>query len=141
MEMDLNGNWEGIITLGKEYGKDEGKEIIYYSELAQKKNKISGISYDVSGFGTNPDPADINGEIEGSKINFAKQYRTRHIAAENDEIEIDTSRKGPKIYYVGIFNESNNTFEGNWTMSATKVFFGLIPIGIKSTGTWTMTKK
>lgn len=50
--IDLNGNWKGTIILEKEYREHEGKEIIYYSELVQKKNEITSVSYDVSGFGT-----------------------------------------------------------------------------------------
>ncbi|MCL5247656.1 hypothetical protein M4I21_17700 [Cellulophaga sp. 20_2_10] len=138
MEIDLNGKWEGVIKLGKEYGENSGKEIIYNSELSQIKNTISGISTDVSGFGINPEPADINGKIKGLKINFTKQYRTNHIIVENNTIEIDSLNKGPKIQYDGIFNKTTNSFEGNWMMPIGKKFFGLITLNV--TGTWNMKK-
>lgn len=141
MNIDLNGNWEGTIILGKEYDKNAGEQIIYYAELSQNNNRISGLSYDVSGFGTNPDPADILGFIEGSKINFTKQYRTSHNVTDTNDAKIVTTRKGPKIYYVGTFNESTNQFEGNWTMSVARKFFRLIPINVKTTGTWNMWRK
>lgn len=141
MKIDLNGKWEGIITLGKEYGKNEGKEVIYESELSQSNNKIKGLAFDVSGFGTNPEPADINGKIEGLKISFTKQYRISHSRTNTNEAKINTTRKGPKIHYVGFFNESTNSFKGNWTMSVARKFFGLIPLNIKTTGTWNMKRK
>jgi hypothetical protein len=140
MNLNLTGNWKGTIEYGKEYGENAGEKIIFRSELNQHKNKFSGLSYDISGIGLNPEPADINGEIKGRKINFIKQYRIRHMLV-GDEHKIDPTRKGPKILYTGIFNESTNSFEGNWTMSVAKKFFGLIPLNIKTTGIWKMKKK
>ncbi|UOX33946.1 hypothetical protein LXD69_00170 [Flavobacterium sediminilitoris] len=139
--IDLNGRWEGIITLGKEYKENEGKEIFYESELSQLNNKIKGLSFDISGFGINPEPADINGKIEGLRISFTKQYRISHSVTNTDKAKIDTTRKGPKIQYVGFFNNSTNSFKGNWTISVARKFLGLIPLNIKTTGTWNMKRK
>ncbi|WP_445710590.1 hypothetical protein [Flavobacterium sp.] len=136
MEIDLNGKWEGIIKLGKEYGENSGKEIFYNSEFTQQGNIISGISNDVSGFGINSEPADLNGKIKELKISFNKQYQTNHMITEDNMIEIDSSRKGPIIQYDGVFNKSTNSFEGNWMMPIGKKFFGLITLN--ATGTWNM---
>lgn len=141
LENDFSGKWEGIITLGKEYGKNEGKEIIYESELSQSNGKIKGTSYDISGFGINPEPADINGEIKGLKISFTKQYRISHSLTKTNETEVNTNRKGPVIHYIGFYNEITDSFEGSWRMSVAKKFFGLIPLNMKTTGTWNMKRK
>ena len=138
-KMEVNGNWEGIIVYGKEYGENAGKKVVFRSELTQNNDCISGLFYDISGFGTNPEPADVNGKIEGNKIGFVKQYRTKHMVSGNKH-QIDTSRKGPKIFYSGTFDEVTNSFNGNWTIKVSRKFFGLIPLNIRSTGTWTMKK-
>ena len=140
-EIDLNGKWEGIITLGKEYGKHQGQEIVYESEIFYSENKFSGFSFDVKGFGLNPEPADINGKLDGIKISFIKQYRVRHSLTNSEKIRIDQNRKGPKIHYEGIFNVTSNSFEGKWTMFVARKFFGLIPLNIKTTGNWNMKRK
>jgi len=138
--MDINGNWEGTIVFGKEYGKNVGEKVEFRSEITQINNSIHGLSYDLSGTGVNPDPADFKGKIEGDKISFIKQYRTRHYLV-GDTHEIDSSRKGAKIAYEGTFDKSTNSFSGDWTMGVSKKFFGLIPLNVKSTGTWTMKRK
>ena len=140
-EIDLNGKWEGVITLGKEYEKFKDKEIFYESEISQSENSFNGISFDISGFGINPEPADINGKLNGLKISFVKQYRIRHSVTKNENIIIDKNRKGPKIEYNGIYNEATNSFEGKWEMTVARKFFGLIPLNIKTTGNWNMKRK
>lgn len=43
-------------------------------EIIQNKNKISGTSIDISGFGMDTDKAKINGTFVNTKITFIKQY-------------------------------------------------------------------
>jgi len=140
MNLDLNGNWKGEITYGKEYGLSNGKKLIYHSEITQNENKIEGISFDISGFGTNSQPADFNGEIKNLEINFIKQYRTKHFLIPFRNKTLELNKKGPEIFYKGIFDTSSKSFYGDWTMVLKKKLFFLIPITLKFTGTWTMIK-
>jgi len=139
-DIDLNGKWKGVLSLGKQYGKNKGKEIFYEADFIQKENKITGVSNDISGFGLNPEPADIIGGLEEFKISFIKQYRIFHALTSTNEIKLDRSKKSPKIYFTGFFNEDSNSFEGNWRMPMAFKLLKIIPMETEFTGTWIMKK-
>jgi hypothetical protein len=137
--MNLSGQWTGTIIYGSEYGHLAGKSLQFDLEITQKDKKIRGISNDIGGVGINPDPADIEGELIGSKLNFVKQYRTMQLSDGRNTI--DKSRKGPKIIYFGKYDDDVKEFIGTWNMSIMRKFFGLIPINRQSAGTWKMKRK
>jgi len=139
--VDLNGKWEGILTLGKRYGKNIGKEIFYNANITQRENKITGITSDISGFGINPEPADIDGEIDEFKISFIKQYRIFHSMTITEKVKLDRTKKGAEIFFTGFFNDDTNSFEGGWSMSMTFKIFFIFPAKTKLTGVWTMKKQ
>ena len=137
--MNISGQWTGSITYGKEYGDLAGNSVRFNMELTQNEHEISGISKDLDGVGVNPDPAEIKGELIEDEINFVKEYRSLHLADKHNTI--DKSRKGPKIYYSGNYDETLKEFNGQWKMGVQRKFFGLIPINRRTSGTWKMKRK
>ncbi|PHR43720.1 MAG: hypothetical protein COA32_15815 [Fluviicola sp.] len=137
--MNISGQWIGTLTYGQEYGDLAGKTLRFEMELSQIENKFSGLSKDLDGVGVNPDPAEIKGKLTENEINFVKQYRSLHLADKNNSI--DKSRKGPKIFYSGRYDEALKEFSGLWKMFVQRKFFGLIPINRHTSGTWEMKRK
>jgi len=137
--LDISGNWKGQIILGREYGIDEGKTTEFETEINQEDITISGTAIDTKGVGINPYPADIKGTFSKGKINFVKQYRVGHYVV-NQEVKVIKSRKGPEINYTGVFDNTTQSFTGSWEMKVSKIFFGLIPLNKKTSGTWNMKK-
>lgn len=135
------GNWTGVIHLGKKYRLHKNKEIYFDLEMQQDGNNIMGTSIDTGGFGASPDPAKINGNIIDQNIYFVKQYSSRHFLNRNGEMIVDKSRPGPEIFYTGIFNEQGNNFNGDWIMKIKVKLFRLFPLTFKLGGTWTMKRK
>lgn len=138
--ININGNWTGTITYGKEYWKFKGKELYFDMELAQHGEEFKGTAIDIGGWGISPDQAIVEGSITGNKIDFAKQYSSLHYFS-NGKVKIDPSAKGNIIAYSGVFDEVTQTFQGEWVIRGKVKLFGFIPIHYKNTGTWTMRRK
>lgn len=138
--MNVQGKWTGTIIYGKEYRVHQNKEVYFDLDINQDTDQITGIAMDIGGFATNPDPAKIIGTVVGNGINFIKQYASRH-TFKNGQTVIDKSRPGPEINYTGIYDESSNSFNGNWEITFTFKLFWLIPIRQSGGGTWSMRRK
>ncbi len=141
-DINLSGQWTGTIIYGKGYGQFAGKELYFDLDVIQYRDEIAGTAVDIGGAGTSPDSANILGTFRDNKINFIKQYLSSHYYLQTGDTKIDKSRKGPQIKYSGIYNEKTGTFFGNWVLNTRLLIFGLtIPVPLKNSGTWTMTRK
>lgn len=57
MFINLNGQWSGTVTYGKEYNKISGKQVRFKLDMTQTGQQFTGISMDVDGYGLNlPQP-------------------------------------------------------------------------------------
>jgi len=138
--MNIQGQWTGIITYGKSYGKYENEKLYFEMEIIQNKNKIFGTSIDISGFGMDPDKAKINGTFVNNKINFIKQYSCYHYFKKGKRIFI-RSKPGYEIHYSGNYDVHKNIFMGNWIIDERIKVYGFIPLRVINTGEWTMKRK
>jgi len=140
--MDVIGKWTGTIIFGKNYREHQNKALYFDLELTQNNEFITGKATDTGGIGVNPDPALINGKIVADKIQFIKQYESRHYFDNSGNVIIDKSKKGPEISYKGTYNAVDQTFYGNWKIVVKVKIFGIVPILIENgTGTWRMKRK
>jgi hypothetical protein len=135
--MNMNGEWEGTIVYGKEYKGHAGKELFFEMYLTHDFDTIIGESVDVAGVGVSPDKATIKGTVSKNTINFIKQYETHHYF-EGRETMIDSTRKGPEIEYMGMYNPLDKIFMGKWKIQGEMKLFGMFPFTFNSTGIWTM---
>ena len=108
--MNIEGKWQGVITYGESYGDDKGRNLYFEIEIEQYGVAFDAIAIDISGYGMNPEPADIHGEIIGNQITFTKQYRAFGIVG----MPIDRSQPGKEILYSGKFDNSVGHFTGKW---------------------------
>jgi hypothetical protein len=132
----LNGTWEVIVTYGKGYGDYNAQKLICRAELTQTKLRINGIIIDVGGVGMSPDKAIITGTYKKGLLKFIKQYDSLHTLVSDNNLEIDRSQKGKKIYYEARYDEKKDEFFGTWSYKVK--IFGLITIGSYGQGTWSM---
>ena len=49
MFINLNGQWSGTVTYGKEYNKISGKRVGFKFDMTQTGHQFTGISMDVDG--------------------------------------------------------------------------------------------
>ncbi len=138
--MNLQGQWTGTITYGKEYRLHKNKQLYFDMELFQEREKITGTAVDVDGVGMSPDRAMIHGNFKDNTISFIKKYASRHYSV-GGETKVDNSRLGPDIHYSGDYNEHQQRFEGIWTIRSRGWFLGFIPLKYTLTGTWLMRRK
>lgn len=138
--IDLSGKWVGTVVYGAEYKQFSGKELFFEFELIQQGDEIAGTAIDTGGTGVSPDQANILGTFKNNKIIFLKQYESSHYYSGN-ETKIDRSKPGPKIKYTGEYNEQTQTFSGEWVIKITFLLLWIIPMRLKSTGSWTMQRK
>jgi hypothetical protein len=138
--MNIEGKWTGTIVYGKEYGKHSNKELFFDLEIIQDSDKISGNAMDIRGAGSSPDPATINGTIDGTSIKFIKQYSSWHYYYKG-ATKVDKSRAGSEIHYSGQWMENEQRFKGDWIIYSKVKIFGIFPYKYHCTGTWTMFRK
>ena len=138
---NLNGKWSGTIVYGDDYGEQSGKELYFDMELIQEKNRFKGSSTDIGGIGMSEDSSDINGTIRDNVISFVKRYiRYHHFA--NDGTVNYKSEPGPKIYYIGEYDETTNSIKGIWQYRIPIKFLTIITYkNIVFGGTWNMKRK
>jgi hypothetical protein len=139
--LNLNGRWTGVIVYGYRYRRLQGKNLYFDLEITQDNNEITGTSIDTGGQGVSPDPAKIKGTIHNYFISFIKQYSSYHYSDLNGDVIIDRTRLGSEIFYTGLYNETEKEFSGDWKLIHKAKLFGIIPIKLSATGTWTMKRK
>lgn len=137
--MDINGLWKGTLVYGKEYGVNQGKELVFDMDIVQKGDEFEAKSSDIEGFGKSNDKALIKGALENNKINFLKQYDTYHYYHKQQH-KVDKRRKGHIIHYTGIYNEEMKAFSGSWEIMASFKFLFFFRKDYTNTGTWKMYK-
>jgi hypothetical protein len=137
---NLTGKWTGTIIYGKEYRQFRGSELFFDLDLVHYKDEVAGVAIDTGGTGMSPDNANILGIYRNNKIDFIKQYESFHYMS-NEGPKIDRTRRGPEIKYSGIYNPMEQSFSGIWIIRMTVLLFRLLPVPVKSTGTWTMKRK
>jgi hypothetical protein len=108
---NISGQWTGIITYGKNYGKNRNKQLYFDLEIQQDGEKINGTAIDIEGVDTSPDSAKISGAFINSQISFIKQYSSLHYYNKG-KTKIDKSRLGNEIYYFGVYNEIEHNLLG-----------------------------
>lgn len=138
--MDINGQWQGTLTYGKEYRQFKGHQLSFEMELHADGEQFYGTAIDTGGMGTSPDTATIQGRLIANQISLIKQYPRFHYVSYGQG-KIDSKRKGPLIHYEGEFKEFEQFFEGQWVMRIRAWLFGLIPYTYACTGTWRMMRK
>ena len=139
--ININGHWAFVLVYGPEYEEDAGKEIYFDAEFIQDNDTFSGTGIDTGGHGINPDPAIINGFLDGDEISFVKQYASKHYTGENGEIIVEKNIPGPEINYFGTYNKRDNTFNGDWDIVIGTEQVGGSWFDYSCTGTWYMKRK
>ncbi len=137
---NISGKWTGVIIYGKKYREYSGKELYYDAELIQENDLIHGTSSDTAGVGVSPDIASISGSFSSNFISFVKRYESLHYF-DRDQVVFDRTQPGYEIYYTGLYDEFNQSFQGNWEYILRYKIFGFIPSTFIAGGTWTMRKK
>lgn len=135
--VDIQGKWKGIIVYGKGYEESIGEELFFELDILQDEDNIAGKAIDTLGEGASPDPAKIRGVFRNNKINFIKQYESRHYNL-NGKLVVDKLESGPEIQYSGDFDPLNNTFTGNWKIETRLKKFWVFHWMHVCGGTWTM---
>tara|TARA_B100000683_G_scaffold85622_1_gene84492 strand:+ start:53 stop:487 length:435 start_codon:yes stop_codon:yes gene_type:complete len=139
--MDLNGDWQGIIIYGNGPKKIRGQKLFFEAQIKQQKQTFTGLAKDTVGLGIHPEPAKLEGEINGNQISFTKQYPSFHYVGKKESVKFEESLKGPKIKYFGSIDTELETIEGVWEMKSKWYIFGLFPSTSKQYGTWSLKRK
>lgn len=108
---NLTGTWEGEYSIN--VGTDEEPQIEYHGfriELADQNGKLSGTSKDLT---LSDEPSKISGFRDNKIISFIKKY-DRQIFLDEGSHFADGNEEHSDIHYSGVFNQSENCFEGTW---------------------------
>lgn len=136
----IHGKWTGTITYGKKYAELNGKELYFDLEIIQDGELITGTSVDIGGIGTSPDAASISGTFKANAISFIKRYNSFHYFDRGNTV-VDKSQPGYEIYYTGVYNETQQTFRGNWEYRVRYNIFWIFSRKYVVGGTWSMRHK
>jgi hypothetical protein len=137
---NINGKWTGTIIYGQKYLEHSGKELYFDLDITQENESIKGIAIDTGGTGISPDAASISGSFSKNTVSFIKQYKNHHYYDKGKTV-VDESRPGYEIYYTGIYDEAQKTFEGNWEYRVTYKILWIIPYKHVFGGTWNMHRR
>lgn len=136
----INAKWTGTIIYGEKYAELKGKELYFEMEIIQSGELITGTSVDIGGIGISPDSAIISGSLKANTISFIKRYNSFHYF-DKGEIVVDKSKLGHEIYYTGLYNETQQTFQGTWEYRLRYKIFLILPRTYILGGTWSMRRK
>ena len=139
--IDLTGLWKGTIVYGKGYKQYIGKELYFDMDIIQYGNEIAGTAKDTGGVGMSPDSAQILGSIINNKITFLKQYSSFHYQTADGGVKVNKNFAGPMINYNGSFDAATEAFTGHWNIKLKYRLFGIIPLTLKCSGIWMMSRK
>lgn len=139
--ININGQWTFTLVYGPEYQINEGQQLFCDANFIQHKNSFTGTCFDTTGFGANPEVANIKGIVTDDKITFIKRYAKLHYVDEHGNSFVHKTKAGPQIRYTGNYNKANNTFNGQWHI--TQYYFSFRTGFVKhtATGTFTMQRK
>lgn len=137
---NINGKWTGTIVYGQKYRDHRGKELYFDLDITQENESINGVAFDIGGTGISPDPARISGSFIENSISFIKRYKSQHYFVKGETV-VSKSQPGHEIYYTGVYDETRNTFTGNWEYRVVYKILWLIPYKHVVGGTWNMHRK
>jgi hypothetical protein len=141
--MELTGTWIGTFTLGSSYGKVAGTVTEFTMKLSQQGHEVSGVYKDVEGQFAYPDELKISGYAQNNEVSLIVQHPKAHKIAPGKNLMPFAKRHGPKISYVGNFNEEEQCYQGDWILSSftwRQTFGGIVPRTFVGYGTWKMSK-
>ncbi|MFI5150907.1 MAG: hypothetical protein ACHQRM_14315 [Bacteroidia bacterium] len=130
------GKWTGRLVYGNLYTPYGivGKELEFEMELSLTEDEdFVGTALDTNGFGTNPSQASLTGFTDDLNISFVKQYNQLQVFTLEGTIVQKKDKRGPEIFYSGIFNPKTGAYEGEWHMEASRE-------EAAGNGTWWMKK-
>ena len=142
MTQDSNSQiWKGKFSYNpEEYGVVEDVAFELYVNLIE--GKFIGKIYDEEFRALCDQLASVEGFIEGDKIHFVITYPISYSMDENDQVQIDPSKKGHDVIYNGFLNTTRNIWEGDWEILEEEPIEGSDDVyQFHSTGGWDMSGK
>jgi hypothetical protein len=132
--------WKGKFSYNpEEYGIVDDVDFELYVEL--KDGKFEGKVYDDEFRELCDQLAIVKGFIEENRIHFVVTYPISYSMDENDQVQIDPSKKGHDVIYNGFFNPNRGKWEGEWEIMEEEPIEGSDDVyQYHSTGGWEMEK-
>ena len=132
--------WKGKFSYNQEeYGIVEDVDFELYVEL--KDGKFEGKVYDDEFRELCDQLAIVKGFIEENRIHFVVTYPISYSMDENDQVQIDPSKKGHDVIYNGFLNPNRGKWEGEWEIMEEEPIEGSDDVyQYHSTGGWEMEK-
>jgi hypothetical protein len=113
-----SGNWEGHYTYGHEYPAERRKiKVGFFVKMVLCDGSLSGTCEEYVTKVHMDRPATLTGIIDGSRINFVKQYACYFEVGEERELIVYPSRPSYEIRYSGTFNPVSRIFSGGWEIA------------------------
>lgn len=130
--------WKGKFSYNpEEYGVVEDVDFELYVEL--NNGKFSGKVYDNEFRELCNELAIVKGFIDEDRIHFVVTYPVSYSVDENDEVQIDASKKGHDVIYNGFLNPILQKWEGEWEILEEEPIEGSDDVyQYHSTGNWEM---
>jgi len=130
--------WKGKFSYNPiEYGIVDDVLFEMYVEL--NGENFEGKVYDEEFRELCEELAFVKGEVSETKIHFVVTYPISYSTDENDQVQIDASKKGHDVIYNGTFNPNKGRWEGDWEILEEEPIEGSDDIyQYHSTGEWEM---
>jgi hypothetical protein len=139
------GQWSGYYSfLDKEITKIRGFEKTYFDIqiLTVNDNTFTGKVQDDLSSGGTEGIGEINGKIQGDRIDFVKTMPIMTVIIDKKGTKKTSNRKHRPIFYTGFFSSEDNTVTGTWRFKFGFVWLGIVPVPVRpSKGVWSMTLK
>jgi hypothetical protein len=132
--------WKGKFSYNpEEYGIVDDVDFELYVEL--KDGKFEGKVYDDEFRELCDQLAFVKGFIEENRIHFVVTYPISYSMDENDQVQIDPSKKGHDVIYNGFLNPNRGKWEGEWEIMEEEPIEGSDDVyQYHSSGGWEMEK-
>jgi hypothetical protein len=136
----MKGKWDGFYKFDKKNLQNKNgfeKTLFHISIDSHEKNHFGGmVVNDVSTNGT-PGVGDIDGYINGNKIEFVKRMPIKAGNKKSNKIIEFKGKYGP-IFYEGTFSEDKTFISGTWKKKFGLSFIGFFILLVTTKGTWEM---
>src|SRR5439155_24964409 len=110
----ISGQWEGYFEYTGTHPLRGARIKFRLSLIETTGGQFVGECLELEGEGHNPDVARISGFVEGSFINFTKEYPVHFSAGANGERVAREHIIKPLINYIGNFDWFLNAYDGIW---------------------------
>jgi hypothetical protein len=132
--------WKGKFSYNpEEYGIVDDVDFELYVEL--KDGIFEGKVYDDEFRELCEELAIVKGYINENRIHFVVTYPISYSMDENDQVQIDPSKKGHDVIYNGFLNPNRGKWEGEWEIMEEEPIEGSDDVyQYHSTGGWEMEK-